>query len=264
MTENRKLPPRSTRPKRSTRRETPAVAKRKSRFDVRLVAALTLFFVGAVLLLYQPVMNHIIGPAQLEKAYANHLSADDIQANLTRHQSADATDKEAAELFDPDSIQTINALTPNPKIDKQNVIGGVYAPAVGMKLPIMFGMNQDLLLSSAGTMKREQVMGEGNYALIGHNSKNPNALFAPTHRLKAGDVVYVTDKQTVYAYEVSTHKIVKPSEIHVINDVPGESMLTLISCTDDSVSRVVVQAKLVDTVDYSDAQPDIIKAFNDL
>lgn len=268
MTQERKRPVRSTRgpattAKRSTRRE-PSAPVKKPRSKKSLYPIVALLVVGLVLMLYQPVMNHWIGPAQLEKVYANNLTPDDIQKNIVTHQEAEYTDEEVNELFDPESVETITTLSANPKINRNNVVGGVYAPSVGMMMPIMYGLNQDVLMSSAGTMKRDQRMGEGNYALIGHNSKNPNTLFAPTHRLKAGDVVYVTNKDQVFAYQVTANKVVQPSEIDVINDVPGKKLLTLISCTDDGTERVTVSAELVETFDFADAEKDIIAAFNNL
>lgn len=221
---------------------------------------LAILVAGLVLLFYQPVMNHIVGPAQLTKAYANNLTPEDIAANTEHHAKAETVD----ELFDPESIETITTLAINPEINRDNVVGGVYAPSVDMMMPVMHGLSQEVLMSSAGTLKRGMVMGEGNYALIGHNSTNENALFAPTHRLKAGDMVYVTNKDKVFAYQVTDNRVVQPSEIGVIDDVPGKKMLTLISCTDDGTERVTVSAELVETIDFADAEEHVIKAFNNL
>lgn len=268
MKNHTKRPGRSTRgstpsAKRSTRREPPAPVKQK-RSKKGLLPIVALLVVGLVLMLYQPVMNHVIGPAQLTKVYANNLTAEDIQENTERHERAEYTEEEAAELFDPESVETITTLSANPTINRDHVVGGLYAPSVGMMMPIMNGLSQDVLMSSAGTMKRGQKMGEGNYSLIGHNSKNPNTLFAPTHRMQVGEMVYVTNKSQVYAYKVTGTRVVAPSEIGVIEDVPGKQLLTLISCTDDGTERVTVSAELVETIDFADAEEHIIKAFNDL
>lgn len=268
MADKSKRPVRSTRgsaatAKHSTRKE-PAPPVKKARSKNGLMPILALLVVGLVLMLYQPVMNHVVGPAQLTKVYANNLTSEDIQKNTERHQQADYSKEEADELFDPESIETITTLSANPKINRDNVVGGVYAPSVGMMMPIMHGLSQDVLMSSAGTMKRDQLMGAGNYSLIGHNSTNPDALFAPTHRMKVGDMVYVTNKDKVFAYKVTENRIVQPSEISVIDDVPGKKLLTLISCTDDGTERVTVSAELVETFDFADAEQDVIKAFNNL
>lgn len=260
-------PKRSTRaPGRSTRRppDEPVVVEspRKSR---RMIPAIALTLVGTGLLGYQPVMNHVVGPAQLERAHASaaELTQEDIQENIERLTLPEDDAGKAArdELFDPSSIETIDALAAKPVMNTDQIVGGVYAPTVNMNMPILYGLSQEVLYSGAGTMKKDQKMGEGNYALLGHNSKNPDALFAPTHRLKVGDPVYVSDKTTVYTYTVTETKVVNPSEIQVIDDVLDASILTLISCTDDSKQRVVVHAELSDEQPVADAPEDITNAF---
>lgn len=251
---------------RSTRGQPAAKAPVRRITKQRLIPVVLLAVLGLVLILYQPVMNHWVGPAQLNQVYAEArgVSAEEIQQNMERHQNEPLTEEEDAALFDPDSVQTIQALAANPVINKEHVIGGIYAPSVGLNMPIMYGLSQGVLLSSAGTMKRDQQMGMGNYSLIGHNSKNPNALFAPTHRLHVGELVYVTNKQQVFVYQVQDNRVVQPSEIDVIDDVAGKKMLTLLSCTDDGTERVLVQAELVDQYDYDEAGEDILNAFNGL
>lgn len=264
--------PRSTRRKRApgtinrSTRGDPVSKKTRSFSTKRLTTIAVLVVVGLILVLYQPVMNHWVGPAQLNQVYAEakSVSAQEIQENVIRHQKEPLSAEDDAELFNPDSVETISSLAANPTINRANVVGGIYAPSVGLNLPIMYGLSQDVLLSSAGTMKRDQQMGMGNYSLIGHNSKNPNALFAPTHRLRDGDVIYVTNKQKIYRYEVNETRVVSPSEIQVIHDVPGETLLTLLSCTDDGTERVLVQAELVDEYEYDEASDDVLNAFNAL
>lgn len=253
---------RSTRVSRSSQ---PSVKQRSSNKKAWLLA--TVFaVVGIGLLAYQPVMNYIIGPMQLNKAYAkaNTLSAEDIQANAERFASEKLSQEELDKLFDYDSVRTITTLEVSPVINTQNVIGGIYVPSVNMMMPIMYGVSQDVLKSSAGTMKPEQRMGEGNYAIIGHNSRNKNALFAPIRRINEGDSMYITDKNKVYEYKMTAKKVVQPTAIHVIDDVEGKTILTLLSCNEDGTKRVVVQGELVNEFDYADASKELLKAFNDL
>lgn len=259
---------RSTRAPRSTRRppgSEPVITQTEPKRRRMKAPALILALTGAALIGYQPAMNHVIGPMQLERAHASayELTPEDIQENIERIESERERlpQQEFEALFDPESIESIDALSAKPVTNTENLVGGIYAPTVNLNMPIFYGLSQDVLYSGAGTMKSDQKMGEGNYALIGHNSKNPNALFAPTHRLKVGDPVYVSDKETVYTYTVSETKIVNPSDIHVIDDVLDTSILTLISCTDDSKQRVVVHAELSAETPVKDTPTDITSAF---
>lgn len=249
-TRNKSAPP-TTQPVVGSVKKKPS----KKRFTILISLCM---LIGLSLLSYQPIMNHLIGPSQLEKAYVNNLSAEKLQANKERHDKSNDT------LFDYESVQTITTLEANPVINTDNVVGGIYVPSVNMTMPIMYGVNHETLLSSAGTMKPNQEMGLGNYALIGHNSKNASALFAPIKRIEQGDMMYITDKERVFAYKMTVKEIVQPSDIHVINDVDGQNILTLLSCTDDGTERVLIQGELVETFNYQDADDDMLKAMNKL
>lgn len=230
----------------------------------RILLAGALMLVGIVLVSYQPIINYVIGPHQLEKAYSNNISAETIQENIERYKTLDSSDDTLNELFDYDSVKMLTTLDVNPTIQTKSVIGGLYVPSVDLVIPIMYGVTQDILLNSAGTMKPNQEMGVGNYALIGHNSKNPNVLFAPIHRINEGDKMYVTNKQGVYEYEMTSHTVVDPSEIEVIEDIEGINSLTLISCTPDGKERVIVQGELVAVHMYDVAPAEVVEVFNDL
>lgn len=73
------------------------------------------------------------------------------------------------------------------------MIGKIAVPAVGLKLPIFEGINDNNLLRGAGTMKENEKMGEGNYALAGHHMNNPDILFSPLAKAQVGELVYLTD-----------------------------------------------------------------------
>lgn len=235
---------------------------RMSRRNFLFVGVLML--VGIFLLSYQPIINYIIGPHQLEKAYVNHISAETMQENTERFESLGSSKDTLDELFDYNSVKMMTTLDVNPTIQSENVIGGLYVPNVDLVIPIMYGVTQDILSNSAGTMKPDQEMGVSNYSLIGHNSKNPNVLFAPIHRINKGDKMYITDKQGVYEYEMTTRTIVDPSEIEVIDDVEELNLLTLISCTADGKERIVVQGELVAVHMYDVAPIEVVETFNDL
>lgn len=228
--------------------------------------------IGIALIAYQPIMNYVIGPMQLAKSYENNLSAQTLKENRERFENLNPetgeseadNNPETDYLFDFDSVTNITSLIPNPEINTENVVGGIYVPSVNMTMPIMYGVSQDTLLTSAGTMKRTQKMGEGNYALIGHNSKNQDALFAPIRRIEQGDSMYITDKHSVYEYKMTVKEVVQPSDIHVIHDVEDSTLLTLLSCTEDGTERVLIQGELVDVFYYESADEDILKALNKL
>ncbi|WP_281165636.1 class A sortase [Liquorilactobacillus sicerae] len=131
-------------------------------------------------------------------------------------------------------------------------IGKIAVPAVKLKLPIFYGITNDNLLRGAGTLKADQKMGQGNYALAGHHMNDPNILFSPLAKAKVGEMVYLTDGRKVYQYRLTLRKTISKYQVNVINDVPKQKLLTLITC--DPIKgvahtplRIFLQGKLVAT-----------------
>lgn len=208
---------------------------------------------GIVLLIYPTVVNHAIAPVQLEKTYKEtmgKLSADNIRVNLE-----EAQEKHDEENFDFDAVGLLTTLPVIPKLEQKNVIGEIHIPSVDLSLPILYGSTDANMNVASGTMKPAQRMGEGNYALAGHNVKNKTSLFAPLRRIQVGDVMYITDKEKVYTYKMVRSEVVQPNRIDVIDDVPGKRLLTLVSCfSADGSDRIIVTGELVDVEDYAYVQ----------
>ncbi|MFR6318979.1 MAG: sortase, partial [Streptococcus salivarius] len=80
---------------------------------------------------------------------------------------------------------------------------------------------------------------------------------------KEGMKIYLTDKNKVYTYVISEVKVVQPTEVAVVDDTPGKSEVTLVTCTDaEATQRTIVKGELKSQVDFDKASSDIIEAFN--
>ncbi len=235
--------------------------KSKKKWRRRLVnlLILLLFLIGLVLIFNQPIRNFLIGLNQNRYRIVN-VTAEEMKKN----NSADASfDFEAVQ---PASFQSVLAA----QLSNQAlpVIGGVAVPQVGINLPIFRGVSNTSLLYGAGTMKPDQVMGKGNYALASHTVSgfniNQGLLFTPLENVKNGMTVYLTDKINVYQYKVDSVRILNASHVEVINDVPGKIMVTLVTCeTRNSPNRIVVQGEFVKEVKFSAATKDMLNAFGE-
>jgi LPXTG-site transpeptidase (sortase) family protein len=89
----------------------------------------------------------------------------------------------------------------------------------------------------------------GNAAVFGHSSNNIlnqgkyKFAFVLLHELVPGDIFYLTYAEKVYTYRVFNKRIVPPTEVSVINNVPGKAAtVTLITCDPPgtSTNRLVV------------------------
>lgn len=149
---------------------------------------------------------------------------------------------------------------------KLNVIGGIAIPDLEMNLPVFKGIDNTNLLYGAGTMKENQTMGEGNYALASHHvfdqvSSN-HLLFSPLERAEVGQKVYLTDKTYIYTYTITNKEVVAPTDVEVIEDVPDKTLLTLVTCDDLQASnRLIVQTTYDGKTPYDQAPSKVQKAF---
>ena len=85
-----------------------------------------------------------------------------------------------------------------------------YVPSIDFKMPILYGATHQNMLVGGGTLKVNQVMGEGNYAIVGHNHPNQNLLFAPIRKINEGDLMYTTYKKYVYVYQAVYKEVIMP------------------------------------------------------
>lgn len=94
----------------------------------------------------------------------------------------------------------------------------------------------------------------GNAAYFGHSSNNilnPGKYkfaFVLLHTIVPGDTFYLTYQGKVYIYKVIIRKIVSPSDVSVLNSVPGQiATATLITCDPPgtSLNRLVVVGKQI-------------------
>ena len=172
--------------------------------------------------------------------------------------------------FDFNSVKAISSeavLAAQWDAQQLPVIGGIAIPELELNLPIFKGLNNINLYYGAGTMKPDQVMGQGNYSLASHHvfsTKNAeNMLFSPLDRAEKGMKIYLTDKDKVYSYEITEVKRVTPDRVDEIQDREGIDEITLVTCVDyDAAERIIVKGILSETKSYAETSSDVLDAFN--
>ena len=172
--------------------------------------------------------------------------------------------------FDFNSVKALSSeavLSAQWNSQQLPVIGGIAIPELEMNLPIFKGLDNVNLFYGAGTMKANQVMGEGNYSLASHRIFTGNnadkKLFSPLARAEKGMKIYLTDKEKVYTYEIDEVKIVTPDRVDLIEDREGINEITLVTCEDaNAAERIIVKGNWIETKSYSDTPSNILDAFN--
>lgn len=232
--------------------------KRRFETTLKVFICFVLIVVGLALIFNQSICNFLIGRQsnryQIEKV---------SKKTLEKNQSADVTYDFSA--VEPISLQSV-LKNQTSQVDLP-VIGGIAIPDLDINLPIFKGLGNTELSYGAGTMKKNQVMGGvNNYALASHHvfelEGSSKMLFSPLERAKTGMTIYLTDKSMIYTYVITSVESVEPDRSDVLNDSPGQSEVTLVTCTDQAaINRIVVKGNLESSVSYDQAPKDVLKAF---
>lgn len=157
--------------------------------------------------------------------------------------------------FDFDSVEPVSnerVLKAQFKNLELPVIAGISIPSINLSLPVFKGLDNLALLSGAGTMKPEQRLGEGNYALASHSVQNKTLLFSPLEFISVQQKIYLTDLKNIYTYKVNFKEKVDPTRVEFIDNIPQKKLLTLITCGDDEAkTRLIVQGELTDITNFN-------------
>ncbi|HEL1550984.1 TPA: class A sortase [Streptococcus suis] len=231
--------------------------KRKGSFWRNLLTVV-LILISLALIFNTSIRNFIIG-WNTNKYQISNVTTEDIKKN-----------KQAETTFDFDQVQSISTeaiLAAQWDAQRLPVIGGIAVPELGINLPIFKGVFNTSLMYGAGTMKENQEMGKGNYALASHHifgvTGAADVLFSPLDRAKNGMKIYITDKTNVYTYVIDSVEIVSPESVYVIDDVEGRTEVTLVTCTDyNATQRIIVKGVLESTTPYNETAKDILDSFN--
>lgn len=145
-----------------------------------------------------------------------------------------------------------------------SIIGQISIPDDEINLPIAKGINNTNLAFAAGTFRKDMKMGQGNYALAGHNMSNlgPKILFSPLYyRTKVGQKIYLTNMNKVYVYQITDKQFVSKYRVDLVQNTPAR-IVTLITCDATGNNRLVVRGQYLKSMQYKNAPQKIKRAFN--
>ncbi len=215
------------------------------------ILAIILIFIGVILLIAPTISNQILKyKAKESTELIDKIEADKMQKN-----------NEAKAIYDYDSVSEVGVyetMTNLSKVDKSKIIGQIISPEIKMNVAIFKGITNANLLVGAGTMKSDQKMGEGNYALAAHYIAKDGVLFNRLLDVNKGVKFFLTDKKNIYEYVAEKRVVLPDDSFYMIKNEEekkyGTPILTMMTCPKESRSnkRVFVVCKLVDTYSYKE------------
>lgn len=231
------------------------------RVGFRRVLGLILLVIGIVIMINQawPVVQVYLN--QQDVAVANY-TAEELQEN--------ASDQSNGQ-FDFNEVRNVSATEVNQvRTDIElgeadlDVLGAVAIPDANLNTAVIKGMSDVAMVSGAGTMFPDQVMGQGNYTLASHHIGYGTDILLNniSDSVTVGDKIYLTDLTNVYVYETFFVEAVNPDQVQYISqEVTGNPIITLMTCTADLTQRWIVQGNLTETVAFGEAPADVQALF---
>lgn len=217
---------------------------------IMFIISLIVIFTSFILIFNEPItkfvmkFNHKPSISQLLKDQnKNEISNDDFNYEKTS------------------KVDVVSALKTTLYDEKVPVLGAITIPDLHVNLPILRGVSDYAILMGAGTMKKDQQMGKGNYALTSHHMLDKEVLFGPIIDAKKDLSIFITDLDYVYEYKVVNTEYIKATDVHVIEDRDGKVELTLITCDDTGEGRYMVNADLTKKVAIDKADKEIVNSF---
>lgn len=217
------------------------------------IALYSMLCIGILFLLYDPIKNIFVS---VGTDSLNSFEPPPIAVNEKNNEQNVSFDFEEVEELDLKTILMAN-LNKNEII----VVGGISIPSVNLNVPIGKGTSKYTLALTAGTMKKGQVMGEGNYSLAGHHMKRKDLLFSPLFQVELKAPVYLTDFEHIYTYQIDEQRTIEATEVDVINDMENEKLLTLITCEDNGERRLMTRAHFINKIPIEEATAEMIDSF---
>lgn len=122
--------------------------------------------------------------------------------------------------------------------------GVIEIPKTNLKYIVLAQGSKDAIEVSVAVNGGPGLNKIGNTIIIGHNYRN-GTFFSNNKNLANGDKIYITDKTGV-RLEYSIYDIYTTStgdSDYMERDTKGQKEITLVTCTDDTKSRLVICAK---------------------
>ena len=229
--------------------------------SLRDLIPLLLILLGILVMAYPVVGTYYRNTQQSSVADAYRASTSDSDhgyAEVVERARRYSMDHAGAPILDPWLARVSKDNRPyqdyleqlNPSGDPNAPIAALAIPTIKAVLPVYHGTDPTVLNHGIGHLYGSAlpVGGAGTHSVLtGHTGMTDATLFDHLDKVQVGDTVFISVFGEELAYEVDRIDVVLPTEISSLQAVPGEDLLTLITCTPYGINshRLLVRAHRV-------------------
>ncbi len=120
------------------------------------------------------------------------------------------------------------------RADPTGTMARLRVPSIDLDLPVYHGTSDQTLLTGVGHLQGTSLPVGGvdtHSVLTGHRGLANATMFTNLDKVQRGDVFSVEVLGEVFSYRVSEITVVDPDATEEIRVVPGEDLMTLVTCT---------------------------------
>lgn len=154
---------------------------------------------------------------------------------------------EVSRILDEEPDEVELSVSRDALAEAENSIATIKIEKIDLKLPVLEGATKKNMKHAAAHMSETAPLGQnGNAAIAAHRARTEGRLFNRLNEVEIGDKIEIRTATDIYNYTVYQKKIVKPTDVSVLNGSDCEQILTLITChpLKNPTHRLIVQAKL--------------------
>ena len=210
---------------------------------IALILLLAVFLGGLGAFLY-PIVNGLLLDRQQSRTAQLFLSREQEQGVVQSTQPSDplriAMEAYNQRIFEEgqagfnsvDAYETPSFLLSDYGLEEE-VFGVISIPSLNVEIPIYLGASAENLALGAAHLSQTSlpIGGENtNCVIAGHRGWRGGAYFLDIPRLKAGDLVQITNLWETLTYQVREVKTIYPKSNKSLLIQPGRDLLTLMTC----------------------------------
>ena len=107
-------------------------------------------------------------------------------------------------------------------------------PKISLKLPVYHGTSEEVLEKGIGHLESTSlpIGGESRFSVLtGHRGLPSAELFTRLDELEVGDYFFIHVLDKTLTYQVDQIEVIEPDQLEKLTVVPGEDLVTLVTCT---------------------------------